>query len=112
MLSNHDAEFDMLAEDVISQFNDNINDKYNDIDDIMREKLDNYVSCNFIQKNMEIVNELNGVYDNLKKYKETYDIDIDVMHKNEAQFYAILAYIAIEDILREKIEIMMDDDDN
>jgi len=110
MLSNHDAEFDMLAEDVINQFNDNIDDKYNDIDDIMREKLDNYVSCNFFQKNMEIVNELNGVYDNLKKYKETYGDDIDVMQKTEAEFYAILAYIAIEDILREKIEIMMDDD--
>jgi len=109
MLSNHDAEFDMLAEDAINQFNENINDKYNDIDDIMREKLDNYVSCNFIQKNMEIINELDGVYDNLKKYNETYG-DIDVLKKTEAEFYAILAYMAIEDILREKIEIMMDDD--
>jgi len=105
----YDAEFEMLAEDVISQFNDHIDDEYNDIDDIMREKLDNYVSCNFIQKNIEIINDLGGVYDNLKKYKETYDIDIDVMEKTEAEFYAIIAYIAIEDILREKIEIMIDD---
>ena len=46
------------------------------------------------------------VYINLNQYGD----DIDVMQKTEAEFYAILAYMAIEDILREKIEIMMDDD--
>jgi len=101
-----DYEFDILVDDII---NDHIN--YNeDVDDILHRKLDYYVSCNDYRKNIEIIDDVVGdVFEAIKRYKNTYG-DINTDDCTKSQFYAMLTYCVLCDLLHAKLEVKIDDD--
>ena len=99
MCSIYDDEFDMIVDDTIDEHIPKHGIQYIDITLIGRLK--DYLSCNSIKKNIEIINEFGGVYKNLKKYN---NVDMD----NESGFYIDIALTAVKELLMQKLENKID----
>ena len=76
-------------------YNINDEDEEHYLYDVIHEEIDNYVSTNSIQENIDIMVD---IYDAMVAYKDTYG---DVDFKNKAQFYACLAYHKLDEEIRE-----------
>ena len=101
---SYDYEFDCVVDDIVEE---HVNTS-EDVDDILRTKLDYYVSCNDYHKNIEIINDIAGdVFEAIKKYKDTYgEINTDC---SKPQFYAILTYCVLYDLFQTKVEEKMNE---
>ena len=56
---------------------------------------------------MEIIDDMGGLYTNLKRYKDEYG-DVD-MEPGQAHFYAVIAFISIQELIREKRDEKMNE---
>ena len=101
--NRYENDFDYIVDEIIEEHSNTSED----VDDIFRRKLDYYVSCNCCGKNMEIIDDMGGLYTNLKRYKDEYG-DID-MEPGQAHFYAVIAFISIQELIREKRDEKMNE---
>jgi hypothetical protein len=98
MFCKYDDEFDMIVDDIMEEHNET----KEEVGDITHRRLDEYVSCNCIGKNTEIIDDFGGVFKYLKKYNDEFgDINLE---QGEAHFYAVLAFVVLKELLDEKVE--------
>ena len=103
MSSIYDDEFDMIVDDTIEE---HIDDSILYIHITLFRRLEEYLMCNSIKKNIEIINEFGGIYKNLKKFNDESKWAINM--EDEADFYVSIALTAVKEFLLEKLEIKVD----
>ena len=75
-----------------------------DIDDIIHKNIDHYVSNSSIKENIEVINQqIGGIYQAMKKYEQEYGEFGKAEDMEEKVFYARLAFISIQDDVREEV---------
>ena len=97
----------MLSSTVIHLV-DRIMDEYDEakeeISDRIHTVIDDYVSCNYFLDNIAIINEeVGGVYDAMKLYEDSFGEFGQAKDMTKSEFYARLAFISIQDDVREEV---------
>ena len=89
-------------EQLVEKVKENIADE-DDIDGVIHEVLDTFVSCNTNQYNMCIIHHLGkDIYDMLEEYKDTYG---EFEARDKSHFYAVLAFHTIREYYIDREEL-------
>ena len=97
-----DTQINYDLEHLVEEIKQNI-DGEEDIDDIIHEVLDNFVSCNTNSYNMCIIHFLGkDIYDMLEEYKDTYG---EFEARDKEHFYAVLAFHTIREYYIDREEL-------
>ncbi len=89
-----DTQINNDLEHLVEKIKKNITDE-EDVDYVIHEVLDNFVSCNTINYNKCIIDHLEkDIYDMLEEYKDNYG---DFEARDKEHFYAVLAFHTIRE---------------
>ena len=93
-----------LVERIVDSYNENYDSKKDDISDCIHSILDDYVSCNHFNTNIDIINEeVGGIYEAMKLQEETFGQLDEIKDMTRPMFYAKLAFISLLDTVTDEV---------